>query len=215
MSEKKRSRIAVFAIFPDVPTAEKAVDVLKLENFRNSDISVLMPDGRSQSNTGQLAHEKSTKAPEGAVVGGASGIVLGGALGWLLGAGTLLIPGAGIFVAAGPIIALLSGAGLGGAVGGLAGSVIGMGIPEYEAKKYADSIAKGGILLAVHVDDSSWEEKATRLLKEFGGRHISTATEKVTASAEDDEDKFDDPMGRATESDSITTMSPGILTPPI
>src|SRR2546425_10341905 len=123
---------AVFGIYPDQLSAEDGVDALKLAGFRNTDISVLFPDNQG---TKDFAHEKNTKAPEGAVTGGASGMVIGGALGWLAGVGALAIPGAGPFIAAGPIMGLLGGIGMGGAVGGLAGALIGAGIPEDEAKR--------------------------------------------------------------------------------
>ena len=55
--------------------------------------------------------------------------MVGGGLGWLAGIGALAIPGLGPFIAAGPIMAALAGAGVGGAVGGLTGALVGMGIP--------------------------------------------------------------------------------------
>src|SRR5256712_8963181 len=124
---------AVFGIYPNRTSVESAVDALKTAEFRNSDISVLFPDNVG---TKDFAHEKNTKAPEGATTGATSGAVLGGALGWLAGVGSLAIPGLGPFIAAGPILGTLAGAGAGGAVGGLIGALVGMGIPEYEAKRY-------------------------------------------------------------------------------
>ena len=85
--------------------------------------------------TKDFAHEKHTKAPEGATTGATSGAVIGGTLGWLVGIGAVAIPGLGPFVAAGPVIAALAGVGAGGAVGGIAGALIGIGIPEYEARE--------------------------------------------------------------------------------
>ena len=109
--------------------------------------------------TKDFVHKKDTKAPEGATTGVASGAVIGGALGWLAGIGALAIPGLGPFIAAGPIMGLLAGAGAGGAVGGVAGALIGMGIPEYEAKRYEGRIKEGGVLLSAHCDTS---EQITR-----------------------------------------------------
>src|SRR3954465_13416666 len=99
---------AVFGIYPDQLTAEDAVETLKDAGFRNTDISVLFPDNQG---TKDFAHEKHTKAPEGATTGGASGMVVGGALGWLVGIGAIAIPGLGPVLAAGPIVAALAGAG--------------------------------------------------------------------------------------------------------
>src|SRR3954453_13435969 len=98
--------IAVFGIYPDQLTAEDAVDTLRDAGFRNTDISVLFPDNQGSKD---FAHEKATKAPEGAVVGGASGAVIGGALGWLAGIGGFALPRVGGFLAAGPPFGFLGG----------------------------------------------------------------------------------------------------------
>ena len=93
---------AAFGIYSDRTAVETAVDTLKAEGYRNTDISVLFPQ---TTGTKDFAHEKHTKAPEGAATGAGSGIVVGGALGWLAGIGALAIPGLGPFIAAGPIMA--------------------------------------------------------------------------------------------------------------
>src|SRR5579863_3719091 len=144
------SNTAVYGLYKDRSGVEEAVESLKHCGFRNTDISVLFPDNQGSKD---FAVEKSTKAPEGAVVGAGSGAVVGGALGWLAGIGLLAIPGIGPFVAAGPIIAALGGAALGGAVGGVAGCLIGMGIPEVEAKRYEGKIKGGNILISVHTEN--------------------------------------------------------------
>ena len=136
---------AVFGIYSNRTGAESGVDALKAAGFSNTDISVLLPEN---TGTKDFAHEKNTKAPEGASKGAGTGALLGGGLGWLVGIGALAIPGLGPFIAAGPIMAALAGAGVGGAVGGLTGALIGMGIPEYEAKRYEGR--DGGILLSLH-----------------------------------------------------------------
>src|SRR2546422_9136373 len=141
---------AVFGIYRDRRHAEEAVDALRAAGFRNSDVSVLLPDNVG---TKDFAHEKSTKIPEGATTG-ASGGVVGGALGWLAGIGALAIPGVGPFIAAGPILAALSGAAIGAAAGGITGGLIGLGIPELEAKRYEGKVKEGNILISVHTDNS-------------------------------------------------------------
>lgn len=94
--------------------------------------------------------------------------VAGGALGWLVGIGALAIPGLGPFIAAGPIMAALAGAGVGGAVGGLTGALIGTGIPEYEAKRYEGRVKAEGILISVHCDSSEWTKRAKEILENTG-----------------------------------------------
>src|ERR1051326_9014106 len=152
---------AAFGIYTNRSAVEHAVDALKTAGYRNTDISVLFPE---TTGTKDFAHEKHTKAPEGAATGAGSGVVVGGTLGWLAGIGALAIPGLGPFIAAGPIMGLLGGMGAGGAIGGIAGALIGMGIPEYEAKRYEGRIKEGGILLSVHCDNDDWVKHARNIL---------------------------------------------------
>jgi hypothetical protein len=165
---------AVFGIYPHRASVERGVDALKAAGFSNSDISVLFPQNEG---TNDFAHEKSTKAPEGASAGAGTGAVLGGGLGWLVGIGALAIPGLGPFIAAGPIMAALAGAGVGGAVGGLTGALIGMGIPEYEAKRYEGRVKDGGILLSVHSHASDEVKRAKAILEGTGAQDISSTGE--------------------------------------
>jgi len=179
---------AVFGIYRNRADVENAVDTLRREEFRNTDISVLFPEDEG---TKDFAHEKKTKAPEGTATGATTGAILGGGLGWLAGIGALAIPGLGPFVAAGPIMAALAGVGAGGAIGGIAGALIGMGIPEYEAKRYEGRVKEGGILLSVHCDDSKWTKRAKEILEHTGADDISS-----TGEASADFAKTDRPMPR-------------------
>lgn len=176
------TKTAVFGIYPTRASVDSAVDALKMAEFRNEDISVLFPEG---TGTKEFAHEKNTKAPEGAATGAGTGAVLGGGLGWLVGIGALAIPGLGPFIAAGPIMAALAGAGVGGAVGGLTGALVGMGIPEYEAKRYEGRVKNGGILLSVHSDDSTWTKKAKEILERTGAQDVSSTGEASARNSTD------------------------------
>lgn len=180
---------AVYGIYRDRAHVERAVEALRSAGFRNTDISVLFADNEGSKD---FAHEKQTKAPEGATTGAATGGVVGGALGWLAGIGALAIPGLGPFIAAGPIMAALAGVGAGAAVGGLIGALAGAGIPEYEAKRYEGRIKKGGVLLSVHCDKSEWVGRAKEVLKATGAEDISSAGEEDADFA-----KTDKPMPRA------------------
>jgi hypothetical protein len=171
---KHDKKIAVFGLFDTRLELESAIDQLRVEGFREGDISALLPDVAS---TKELAHEKHTKAPEGAATGAGIGGAIGGTLGLLVGIGALAIPGLGPFIAAGPIMATLAGAGAGGAVGTLTGALIGMGIPEYEAKRYESWLNKGGALISVHADDGDWAKRAKNVLDRCGARAIDKASE--------------------------------------
>ena len=181
---------AVFGIYSNVRGAEKAIDDMKAAGFRNADISVLVSENVG---TKDLAFVKGTKAPEGTATGAASGAVIGGALGWLLGIGALAIPGLGPFIAAGPIMAALAGAGVGGTIGGLAGALVGLGIPEYEAKRYEGRVKDGGILLSVHSNNSDATKRAKLILEATGAQDISS-----TGEASSGEPKVDKDLRRAS-----------------
>src|ERR1700739_2199623 len=105
---------SVFGIDRDTVSLGGGLQALRNAGFRNTDVSVLMPENVG---TKDFAHVKESKAPEGATTGAASGAVIGGVLGWLAGIGALAIPGLGPFIAAGPIMAALAWGG-GGARGG-------------------------------------------------------------------------------------------------
>src|ERR1700720_2520298 len=168
------SNTAVFGIYRDTVALGGGLERLRTAGFRSTDVSVLMPENIG---TKDFVHKKDTKAPEGATTGGVSGGVVGGVVGWLVGIGALAIPGLGPFIAAGPIMALLAGAGAGGAVGGLAGALVGMGIPEYEAKRYEGRVKNGGILLSVHSDSSEETKRAKDILQRTGAQDISSTGE--------------------------------------
>ena len=74
-------------------------------------------------------------------------------------------------------MAALAGLGVGGAVGGIIGALVGMGIPEYEAKRYEGHIKAGGVLLSVHCDTSEKIARAKDLLKHTGAQDISSSGE--------------------------------------
>ena len=174
---------SVYGIYKTRLDVEHAVDTLRDQGFRAADISVLFPENQGSKD---FAVEKNTKAPEGAATGASSGVVVGGALGWLAGIGLLAIPGVGPFIAAGPIMALLAGAGVGGAIGTIVGALVGMGIPEYEAHRYEGRIKDGGILLSVHCDSSDWVTRAKGLLKDTGAEDIASAGEAAADFAKSD-----------------------------
>ena len=165
---------AIIGIVPTESQAEMIVSRLRAIGFTSNDISVLLPDARG---TMEFAHENNTKSPEGAVTGGSAGGALGGALGLLAGLGSLAIPGLGPFIAAGPLMATLSGAAVGAAMGGIVGALVGLGIPEYEAKQYEGKLRSGNILLSVHTENAEERKLASETFKRFGAADIGTQTE--------------------------------------
>lgn len=200
---------AVFGLVTNEEQARRIVDRLLSAGFSNEDISILYPnrnkdkirtnargnveyedsftqrneyeDSSTQRNMkkGNVTTEKHSKAPEGGVAGATTGGILGGSLGLLAGIGALAIPGLGPFIAAGPIMAALSGSAVGGSVGLLIGALIGSGIPEYEAKKYEAGLKEGNILMSVHTDSDEEIKLASEIMKKEGAKDISSTSEKT------------------------------------
>lgn len=172
---------SVFCLATSESQASTIVDRLRAAGISSNAISVLFPD---KGTSRDFAHEKHTKAPEGATVGASTGGVIGAGLGWLVGIGSLAIPGVGPFIAAGPILAALSGAAVGATVGGVSGALIGLGIPEYEAKRYEGKIHEGRVLISVHAKDGDQVTIIKRVFTDEKAEDIATAGEaSVPASA--------------------------------
>ncbi|MBA3815711.1 MAG: hypothetical protein H0X29_04165 [Parachlamydiaceae bacterium] len=200
---------AVFGLANNEDQARRIVDHLLSAGFVNEDISLLYPDRNKEKITtddrgniayeeniahsghaedtrhptnvkkGNITTEKHTKAPEGGATGATAGGLLGGSLGLLAGIGALAIPGVGPFIAAGPIMAALSGSALGGSLGLLLGALIGAGIPEYEAKKYESGLKHGNILISVHTNSDEEITSASEIMKKEGAKDISSSAEKT------------------------------------
>jgi hypothetical protein len=180
------SKPAVFGIVDNDSQARNAILELESVGFIANDISVLSqcaPDmievGETDgfARTRDVGHKNSTKAPEGTTAGVTTGGAIGGLAGWLIGIGALAIPGVGPLVAAGPILAALSGAAVGAAAGGIAGALIGYGIPEYEAKLYAGRLEEGHILIGVHTINCDEAEAAKKALTRVGAHDLKVTSE--------------------------------------
>ncbi|MET0792172.1 MAG: DUF3341 domain-containing protein [Polyangiaceae bacterium] len=171
---------SVIGIVESQAQAEALVTAIQATGVPSADISVLFPD---KQGTKDFAHEHHTKAPEGAVAGVGAGGVLGGTIGLLAGIGALAIPGVGPLIAAGPLMAALSGAAAGAAVGGVAGALVGLGIPELEAKSYEGKIQGGNILIAAHVASDDAEKAAKRLFEQHKAHDIVVTSDASVPKA--------------------------------
>jgi hypothetical protein len=167
---------SIIGIYEDRTTVSDAIDVLHRAGYRPTDISVLSSENQGSKD---FAHEKHTRAPEGAALGAAVGAVVGAALAWFASIHTPTITGLGTLAAAGPVVAALAGAGAGGALGWIVGWLAGVRVPEYVAKRYAGRIRRGGILLSVHCDSQEWCDRAKKTLQDTGARDISSASESA------------------------------------
>jgi hypothetical protein len=167
---------AAFGIYPHRASFEYALNALKIAGYRETEISVLL---QKNPGTKELARKRAAKAPEGAATGAGSGAVIEGAHGWWTGTGALAARDLGLLLVAGPIVGKLAGKGAGGTPGGLADALLGLGIPEYEAKRYQGRIENGGVLLSLRCDSPNGMEKAKRLLSATGAEDISSTGESA------------------------------------
>jgi hypothetical protein len=167
---------AVMGIYPDRKTVSDAISVLQKAGYRPTDISVLCADNQGSKDFGI---EKRAKALEGAAIGAAALAVVGAVLAWLASAQTVNVAWLGAVIAAGPVVAAVAGAGAGGIAGWILGFLIGLGRPEYVAKRYEGRIRRGGILLSVHCDSPEWSGRAQKTLTDTGASHVSAGPESA------------------------------------
>jgi hypothetical protein len=186
------SKPAVFGIVDNETQARQALLSLETAGFASSEVSILSRNaehpnalqqglGTRATSTadGNVRHENTTKAPEGTTAGVVAGGVAGGIVGWLLGIGALAIPGVGPFIAAGPILAALSGAAIVATAGGIVGALVGFGIPEYEAKLYSGKLDAGHILIGVHAETHEEAKAAKNALEQVKAHDIKMTSEVV------------------------------------
>jgi len=166
MATKQRS--TVVGVFEDRRHADQAVAELRQAGFREDQIGVAMRHAEGSTDVAKTTDE--TYAEEG----GITGVLTGLGLGALAGLGVLagVIPVVGPAIAGGTLGVLLSNAALGAGVAGLAGALIGWGIPEEEAKYYQGEFEAGRTIVTVNADGRY--DEATAILRRHGAYDMST-----------------------------------------
>src|SRR5450631_3667773 len=89
-SRKMAKNTSVLGIYPDRRTVSDAITVLHRAGYRPVDIAILSAENQGSKD---FAHEKSSKAPQGAATGALVGAFVGAILGWLMAAGVVAVPG--------------------------------------------------------------------------------------------------------------------------
>lgn len=158
------THVTIGAIFDTRDRAIRAIEDLERAHFDRDQIGIVGRDAE----TGKIQKESAgeTEAEEGALAGAAVGAGVGALVGW--GVLTGVIPVLGPAIAAGTLGTILSNAAAGAAVAGLAGTLIGLGIPEADAKYYETELKAGRTLVTVQADDRVAE--AMTILEANGGR---------------------------------------------
>jgi len=135
----------ITGLFDSENTAENAVAQLKQLGYGQNEITIVMKDRAAADN---LAHDSGARTMEGVGAGAAIGGTIGAVLAGLLAVGSVTIPGVGL-LAAGPLAAMLAGAGAGGLAGSLIGWLTSLGVPEDVAPYYERGLNEGGVVVAV------------------------------------------------------------------
>jgi uncharacterized protein (TIGR02271 family) len=159
----------VVGVFHDRERARDAIEALKEDGFTGDSISILSPDKEA---TREIAEDTGTHAGTGAATGAVTAGILGGLGGWLVGIGALAIPGVGPFIAAGAFATALGGAAIGAGIGAIAGALMGMGVPEEDAKYYEGEARAGKTLVTVRPDRRY--DDAQRILRELGAYDVDS-----------------------------------------
>ena len=169
-------RTTAIATFEDRARAQQAIDALKRAGFTDTEIGVTARDTDPSGATNDGAKE--THAKEGAI----AGVTAGAGVGALWGLGILagVVPAIGPAIAGGTLAALLSSAAAGAATAGVAGALIGLGIPEDEATYYENEFRSGRTVVTVHAAGRLSE--AQRILEQNGGLDMLSRRDRSSTS---------------------------------
>jgi uncharacterized protein (TIGR02271 family) len=165
---KTTQRATVVGLFHSRSEAERAVAELKRERFTDEQISLV-----GKNADGEVKADGDNMAGTGA----ATGMAIGAGTAALVSLGITfgVIPVIGPILAMGPLGAALISAAGGLAAGGLIGGLVGMGIPEHEAKYYEGEVKSGRFLVTVKAEARSAE--AWAVMQRLGAyNHETTAT---------------------------------------
>lgn len=160
----------IFCISQDIDQTTIIVNNLKMAGFSNNEISVLFPDTSNPNNPVVNSQDNAGENANVVVAGGVD-------LEWITGIGSLEIPGVGRFIAAGPIMVELSRTLKTGSLGELMNALIGVGIPEHEAKHYQEKIKGGRTLIAVNTASVEARDTANNIFQQAQAKDISSSEE--------------------------------------
>ena len=161
-------------VFNTRAEAERAVSELKSAGYRDDQVGLIGRDTR-----GDVVREgaaEDSNAGEGAAIGAAAGAVGGAAVGAGIIAG--VIPVIGPVLAIGTLGTILLNAAGGAVIAGVAGALIGWGIPEEDARYYEDEVKSGRYLVTV---ECGYSDDARDIIRRHGGYDRATAMRPVGA----------------------------------
>lgn len=196
----------IVGLYDDMATGNQVVQALVNDGLDRDRISLVKGDREGQygANGNDNGYSGQTTDAGDATAGGAvTGAVVGGVGGALLSLSALAIPGIGPVVAAGPLIAGLIGAGAGAAVGGLLGALTEAGVPEEEAKYYAEGVNHGGTLVSVQAAD----DETDHVVKIMNGYNPIDVKERASSWRSEERPDYGDSLSTANKQTDRETAS--------
>jgi len=172
MPGRKIKHNTALGVFESKERAEQAVADLKAAGFTDSEIGMVYRN--AEGKTVKTGSADNTYAEEGAT----AGLIAGAAGGALVGAGILagaIVPVVGPILALGTLSTVLLNAAGGAAIAGLAGALIGWGIPEEDAKYYENEVKAGRYLVTIDAGDRVDEARAILHRRSGFDRHTWAA----------------------------------------
>ena len=175
------TQMTVVGVFEDRDTADRAIDALRSAGFGPEQIGVVTRHDEANSHLPRAADVNmdgvddddaaADRAGEGASIGALSGAAIGGLIG--LGVLSGVIPVIGPALAGGALATILSNAAGGAAIAGVAGALLGWGVPEEEAKYYEGEVTAGRTVVTVQADRRF--DEARSILRSYGAYEAASA----------------------------------------
>jgi len=162
-------------VFQSRAEADRAVADLKAAGYRDDQIGLIGKDDRG--NTVRTGADGESNAGEGAAIGAAAGAIGGAAVGAGIMAGA--IPVVGPVLALGTLGTILANAAGGAVIVGIAGALIGWGIPEEDADYYENEVKAGRYLVTV---ECGYSDDVLNIIKRHGGTSRSSANAMTDTS---------------------------------
>jgi uncharacterized protein (TIGR02271 family) len=169
MATTADKRTTVVGVFEDRARAQQAVNELRRMGFREDQIGVASPDGKAVAGATE-AGDRGTHAATGAAAGAATGAGLGAL--WGLGIIAGVLPAIGPAIAGGALASVLASAAAGAAAAGIVGALIGLGVPEEEARYYEGELKAGRTIVTVTADGRY--DEACAALRRLGAYDMHT-----------------------------------------
>ena len=171
-------RTTAIGVFTERAAADAALEELREAGFPADQLGFVVRDREATEHTTMPTDLGEIKSIPATATGAMSGGLIGGIVG---AAASLLIPGIGPALAGGILFATLGGAAMGAVAGGFAGSLIHLGIPEEEARRYQDLLTSGHTIVTVYTPDRTLDrtsdryEEALRILAQHGAYNSAVA----------------------------------------